>query len=38
MRGGQSCVQLARGKDRNVVEGQSKGEMEEEERYLTETK
>jgi hypothetical protein len=38
MRGGQSCVEPARGKDRNVVEGQNKGEMEEKESYLMETK
>jgi hypothetical protein len=37
VRGGQSCVEPAGGKDRNVVEGQSKGELEEE-RYLMETK
>jgi hypothetical protein len=38
VRGRQSCVDPARGKYRNVIEGQSKGEMEEEERYIMETK
>jgi hypothetical protein len=36
VRGGQSCVEPARGKDRNVV-GQSR-ELEEEKRYRMETK
>jgi hypothetical protein len=38
VRGGQYCVEPAIGKDRNVVEGQTKGEMGEEESYLMETK
>ena len=38
MRGRQSCVEPARGKGRNVIEGHSKGEMEDEESYLMETK